>query len=297
MNKVASFTKRCFFIVLTLATCHTVLAEKPAAPKDEWKGTNFNTAHSASVSSVRPFDPSIHEKMTPTGAVCTEQLNAAIYRQDVLHAFESRAHYDNCAFELANDYILSLLAKSEHAFSQRPDQLADAERVPQNILDGMLFLGQILHAIQDFYAHSSYVEFIQQQEVIPELEQNIPVILLWTDQGQRQLIKYADQGLRSGKVWWTFPQHCKGDTPTHSDLAKDSPSTPAGSKESVWKRAVGTRFQNNYNIAYNLAHRSTRGFLQWSGKHWPIIEKYCGKTLKYIITRDLRQADLVEKEP
>jgi hypothetical protein len=66
---------------------------------------------------------------------------------------------------------------------------------------------------------------------------------------------------------------------------------------SVWKRAAGNEKQKNYNVAYNLAHRGTREFLQWSGEQWPQIEKHCGKTLKYIITEDKRQADLPETSP
>jgi Heterokaryon incompatibility protein Het-C len=270
---------------------------KPAAPVDDWKGTNFNTAHSASVATEKPFDPTVHEAMTPAGSVCSEQLNAAIYRQDMLHAFESNAHYDNCAFETTYEYIQSMLKQSDAHFRRAPDNWNDKTTVPQPILDGMLALGQILHSVQDFYAHSNYVELIQKINPVPEREQDIPVMINWTKEGHTKIQDYIKKGLVSGRVWWTFPHHCANTGPTHADLAKDSATTNAGAKLSVWKRAAGNEKQKNYNVAYNLAHRGTREFLQWSGEQWPQIEKHCGKTLKYIITEDKRQADLPETSP
>jgi hypothetical protein len=283
-----------------LSICCPSMAEtpsKPSAPVDDWKGTNFNTAFSASVATVKPFDPSVHEEMTPSGSACSEQLNAAIYRQDILHSFESYVHYDNCAFDSTYEYIQSLIRESDAHFRGAPDSWHDKSTVPQPILDGMLALGQILHAVQDFYAHSNYVELVQKVTPVPKREQDIPLSIVWTEEGQKQVQNYVKQGLVSGRVWWTLPHHCEKTAPTHAELAKDSASTSAGAALSVWKRAAGNKSQDNYNVAYNLAHRGTREFLQWSGERWPQIEKYCGKTLKYIITGDKRQANLPENTP
>lgn len=281
---------------LSLQAINVLASEntKPPRPVDDWKGTNFNTASSASVSAELPFDPSVHAKMTPSGALCSEQLNAAIYRQDILHAFESYAHYDNCAFKSTSEYIQSLLKQSDKYFRQVPDKWDDKTSVPQEILDGMLTLGQVLHAIQDFYAHSNYVELVQKLEPVPAQEQDIPIVHVWTKEGYSDVKKLVTKGLFSGRVWWTLPHNCSADVPTHGELAKDSIDTVAGARDSIWNRAVGTKKQKNYTVAYNLAHRSTRDFLQWSGVRWSVIEKYCGKTLKYIVIKDRRQADLPE---
>lgn len=290
---------RIFWLITLLLGEVTVLSAenvKPAAPVDEWQGTNFNTSHSASVSSVKPFDPSVHEKMTPSGSLCSEQLNAAIYRQDILHAFESYAHYDNCAFSDTYEYIQSLLKKGDKSFRSTPIAWADSDTVPKSVLEGMLNLGQVLHAVQDFYAHTNYVELVQKIQPTPDFEHDIPLVKVWTDQGNNKIKKLIKKGLVSGRVWWTLPHQCSEGALTHAQLAKDTATTSAGSALSIWKRPIGNKKQKNYNIAYNLAHRGTREFIQWSGEQWPQIEKYCGKTLKYIIIKDRRQASLPENK-
>lgn len=284
---------------VVLSICTSSMAEtpsKPSAPVDDWKGTNFNTAFSASISTKKPFGPPQHDEIMPTlGLACSEQLNSANYRQDILHSFESYVHYDNCAFDSSYEYIQSLIRESDAHFHGAPDSWPYKSSVPQQVLDGMLTVGQILHAVQDFYAHSNYVELIQKITPVPEREQDIPLPFVWTVEGHEQIQNYVKQGLTSGRVWWTMPHHCEKTAPTHAELAKDSANTRAGAALSIWNRGVGNKSQNNYNVAYNLAHRGTLEFLKWSGGRWPQIEKYCGNKLKYIITGDKRQADMPEK--
>jgi hypothetical protein len=284
-------------ILLIYCSSKAETPSKPSAPVDDWKGTNFNTAFDASVATGEPFGISIHEKLTPSGHACSEQLNAGNYRQDILHSFESNVHYDNCAFDSAFEYIQSLIRQCDTHFRDAPQSWHDSSTVPKPVLDGMLVLGQILHAIQDFYAHSNYVELVQQISPVPKEEQDIPIAIVWTEKGQREVQNYIKAGLVSGRVWWTLPHHCEQSAPTHAELAKDSEKSSAGAALSVWERAVGSKKQNNFNVAYNMAHRGTRKFLQWSGGRWPQIEKYCGRRLKYIITGDKRQANLPDKNP
>src|SRR5687768_4201190 len=82
------------------------MPEKPNPPPDDWTHTNISQSHTACVQpGCRPFDLSAHAAMTPQGEQCSNALNAAIYRQDVLHAFEAKAHFDNCAFDDATAYV------------------------------------------------------------------------------------------------------------------------------------------------------------------------------------------------
>lgn len=71
----------------------------PPLPPDEWSGTDFDTAPGVSLDPEHPFSLTAHEALTPAGKACSNELNRAIYRQDLVHAFESRAHFDNCAFD------------------------------------------------------------------------------------------------------------------------------------------------------------------------------------------------------
>jgi hypothetical protein len=266
--------------------------DPPPPPRDEWKGTNFITAHSASVTARGdPFDPSIHGALTPQGAYCSDELNSAIYRQDVLHAFEAKAHFDNCAFEAAVDYVDSLVLEARNSIGDIKE-FGMGGGIPKEMRKAMLALGQALHAIQDFYAHSNYVELVQGRLPPASDEASIPIIEFWKPAGREQLRVLAMSGLYSGKVWWSFPNStCEGCVPSHGDLAKDSPETKSGKRSSAFKHKLTGQYISNHTLAFNLAARATREFLRWAGNTNPQIEKACGQTLKYIVQPDRRAVD------
>jgi hypothetical protein len=263
----------------------------PSPPADDWKGTNFVTAKSASVSAKGdPFDPSIHALITPQGKICSNELNAAIYRQDVLHALESKAHFDNCAFDESVAYIEKLVAAGHDRIAEiRAD--ADAAEVPAQLKEAMLSFGQALHAIQDFYAHSNYLELVQKQQPALAREGQIPIVEFWRPAGRDQLSKLRENGLTSGRVWWSFPQQCPATVPTHGMMAKDSPTTDSGRLPSKFRNALTGQALDQHTVAFNLATRSTQEFLRWAGKTHPQIEKHCGATLKHLVQSDRRAND------
>ena len=154
----------------------------------------------------------------------------------------------------------------------------------------MLKLGQALHAVQDFYAHSNYVELMQAQTPAIPSQGDFPVVEIWTEVGRMQLANLATNGLVSGHVWWSFPKTCQTDSPTHWELAKDSPNSPAGKVYSRFTHPLTANAVSNYTVAYNLAARATRELLRWAGQRWLVLEKYCGKTLRYIVQPDRRAA-------
>ena len=265
---------------------------RPDPPADQWQGTNFKAALGISLVSEEPFDPSVHGSMTPSGEKCSNELNAAIYRQDVLHAFESRAHFDNCEFDAALNYMASLIGEAAAKIGQiTPGQVA-GDVVPPPLLEGMLAYGQALHAIQDFYAHSNYVELMQKLSPGMTSEAAMPVVEVWTPSGRAQIRNLISKGLVSGRVWWSLPHACSSDVALHRDLAKDSMSTPAGLNPSIWTDLGGRRIAN-FTVSYNLASRATGDFLRWAAKTTPSMRKYCGDVLKYIVQSELRGAEIV----
>ena len=76
---------------------------------------------------------------------CTVELIAAQWRQDLLHQGDSFAHFDNCAFDPGVAFVQEQLAQAKTS--------AD-----HDAFGAMADLGRALHAIEDFYAHSNYVE-------------------------------------------------------------------------------------------------------------------------------------------
>ena len=78
-------------------------------------------------------------------------------------------------------------------------------------------LGQALHGVQDFYAHTNYVE-LQAPKVTRVT--NIEVVAPWQAAGRARIEQLRKDGLYSGHVFWGFPQKCPSGTPSHHDLAK-----------------------------------------------------------------------------
>jgi hypothetical protein len=152
----------------------------------------------------------------------------------------------------------------------------------------MLELGRVLHVIQDFYAHSNYVEWVQTKTSAPASEADIPVVPLWLSDGRKRLATLRQDGLVSGRVWWSLPHRCSPAVPEHAQLAKDSLSTPAGKQPSRWSTVGGKRKIPNHTVAFNLARRATEEFLVWSAQRWPVIRRACGVTLKFIVQPDRR---------
>lgn len=264
---------------------------KPKPPTDDWRNTNFVTALSASITaSGDPFDPSVHGVMTPQGEVCSNELNAAIYRQDVGHAFESRAHFDNCAFEESANYIDAFLDKARRQIESIPPD-ADPSDMPAEVLAAMLAFGQALHGIQDFYAHSNYVELMQALSPNLANETELPIVEVWSPSGRAELLRLTTDGLYSGRVWWSLPHRCDAKVPTHAALAKDGPNTPAGKEHSNFRHALTGKQVSNHLVAYNLASRATRELLRWAGQTYPQLEKFCGPTLRFNVQPDRRADD------
>ena len=259
----------------------------PPLPPDEWKGTD-PLAPTASLVPEDGFDLVVHREMTPAGGVCSDQLNAAMYRQDIAHAFESRAHFDNCAFDEATQYIDSLLGEAGRDFEAASHTTPKAGEVSKDVRAGMFALGQALHAVQDFYAHSNYVELMETANPSLDSQSRIPIVTVWEPSGRAKVLDLRRMHLGSGQVWWSLPHRCSADVPTHHELAKDSRATMAGSRSSPWKAADGQSMIPNYVVARNLAERATRAYLQWCSKRWPAIRQNCGDAVKYIVQEDRR---------
>jgi hypothetical protein len=61
-----------------------------------------------------PFDATTHKQVLE-GLVNNPyiaELRKALYVQDILHQFESKAHFDNCDFESSTEYLTSLLEEA-----------------------------------------------------------------------------------------------------------------------------------------------------------------------------------------
>lgn len=283
------------FVLLALFAGSAAEKKLPPPPADNWLHVDMDSAQATSLDPAHPFGFTGHLSITPSGEVCSNELVKAIYRQDVLHAFESRAHVDNCAFDDSVQYIDALQVEAGRHFAAAGRAKHVDGKVQQQVLDGMLALGQALHAIQDFYAHSNYVELMEAATPPPASESELPIVPIWEQRGRAGLATLRAKGLVSGRVWWSTPHRCVQSVALHSDLAKDSPTMPAGKAPSIWTPIGRSSKIANYTIAVNIAGRATREYLRSEAQRFPVIRRECGDALAFEVLPDRRND--VPEEP
>jgi hypothetical protein len=141
-------------------------------------------------------------------------------------------------------------------------------------------LGQAMHGIQDFYAHSNFVE-LQAPKVkdVTDLE----LVPLWTTHGRERIAALQKEGLVSGYVWWGFPQRCPQGTPSHEALAKDTAQTSSGKRPISHLKNI-----SQYKVAEFLARESTLKFLGYAFKRWPLLKELNGQYVVFEAQVDRR---------
>lgn len=154
------------------------------------------------------MDLDVHVRLTRTanddlGGFLAEEHLAIVLLANVLqdlYQTDSRMHFDNCAFSAGADYVhdeWSLIEAS--AESSEPTALGAC--------------GRLLHAVQDFYSHSNWVELHLDVDPIP----------VWD---------LAGSSLPSDVVSGTWvlgrPKNCRPGTPSHSELNKDDAHSDSG---------------------------------------------------------------------
>jgi len=231
-----------------------------------------------------PFDSETHKKLLNdlVNNPYVGELRKGLYYQDILHQFESKAHFDNCDFDSAMDYITVLLDET-----QKHVEAAEAAKLSNNkdalqaaARQAFLALGQAIHGVQDFYAHSNYVE-MQAPRVKDVVD--IEIIAPWQPSGRGRIGELRSDGLVSGYVFWGFPQKCPSGSLSHADLAKDSADTRSG------KRLV-SHLQNisQYRIAVFLAREASLKFMTDAFKRWPLLKEINGPQIPVDILVDRR---------
>ncbi|QSQ25193.1 hypothetical protein JY651_09790 [Pyxidicoccus parkwayensis] len=248
---------------------------KPHELKDDWQGLNQTVGQDSqrvwSYRSGSEFGLKDHTAIAEKSSRCSEELVSAQYRQDILKQFDASAHFDNCAFESTLAYIEDELSRADKLLTAPKDPTRAAHKA-------MSHLGRVLHALQDFYAHSNWVELQYAQEV-PFSPASL-VVPVWEESGRMRINQTS--GLVSGTVWWNGPKRCGKDVPSHEEMNKDGLKSKRGREElSRWERS-------SYGVALELAEHATGSFLAWAYAKWPVLEQACGNDLYIVQTSDRR---------
>jgi hypothetical protein len=234
-----------------------------------------------------PFDTTGHKNLLEKLASnqYLAQLRRALYLQDTVHQFESKAHFDNCDFDASAAYVTSLLEEANGfvAAAQKANAAGDDAAMKTAAENAFFAIGQALHGVQDFYAHTNYVE-LQAPKV--QKVTHLEVVAPWRPKGRDRILELQRQGLISGFVFWGVPQKCPKGTPSHADLAKDTASTKSGAK-------VIPHLENmsQYRIAVFLAREASLQLMTDAFKRWPLLKELNGEHVAFEVLLDRRDAD------
>lgn len=256
-------------------TSEAAARTRPAQLPDDWQSTRRTIPKAAlrvwSRKKKSGFGLSIHRALAEKASEkCSESLVSAQYRQDILRQFDATAHFDNCAFEQG-------FAAIDQEFKDIDDILARKKDPASEAVEAMGRVGRVLHAVQDFYAHSNWVELADQAGAPFDSELVAPI---WLEEGRKRVRN--TKGLVSGYVWWDGPKECQGDVPSHADMCKDGSDTPRG-KEVLksWKRTA-------FSAAFETAQVASSSFISWAYDRWPQLEAQCKGELYVTVLPDRR---------
>lgn len=263
-----------FLMSISLASPSRAFAQEVLPddlPVEQLTWGEFDTADRTS-----PFKTWLHDtKPEQLARACSWQLAKAQWQQDLVAARESEAHFDNCAFGDALAFISGRLDEADALMGKKEHGKA------------MFALGQALHAIQDFYSHSNFIEFAVADS--PKDSTRARPVSFWTAAGRSELQALAARGLVSGTVSYSKAEtkRCRAGSPTHDTLAKDSPTFSKHASEVI----PGWSNKTYHVAALDLADATTRQFLTYAFRRWPDLGEACGKPVGYLTLVERRKPE------
>lgn len=273
-----------FSFILTMSvlapTGNTKTPEKPAKPSELAPPLQSLNLEIICIDCGDPFDTSTHKTLIEDLAqnIYLTELRHALYFQNSVHQFESKAHFDNCDFESAINYIGEILTETNTHVQQAQGKSGNEKE--KAMRKAYFSLGQAMHAVQDFYAHSNFVELTSPKAKSAD---DIETVEPWMPEGKEMITKLVEQKLVSGYVFWGVPQKCKKGSISHSDLAKDSSDTKSG-------KIKIAHFQNQsqYKVAFFLARKTSVALMQYAFKRWPLMKEMGGNEMAFEVFIDRR---------
>jgi hypothetical protein len=216
------------------------------------------------------FKTWLHPTPEKVAKACALRLSAAQWSQDILGFSHSAAHFDNCALSQGADFVQERLREADKAV------------VDKDFGAAMFALGQALHAVQDFYSHTNYVE--KMAEIPGRSFAEVEIVPLWSSQGRAQFDALLTKGLTSGVVGYSDLKACPPGALDHNQIAKDTADFNDRARQVIpaWQN------RSHYTAALDLAQQATDAFLVWAYQKWPGLAESCGRYLGYLAPGDRR---------
>lgn len=161
-----------------------------------------------------------------TGCYCPAYLQVFCSDPDSAHVIQySASHYDNNQITESMENVELLMSLARSGLDRPTPPANDAERRQLGV--ALMFFGEALHAIQDFYAHSTWIELNRDLIRVGGHLYSCP---LWNGEngggsGSTVVGGVTVAGTQTGYVDLTPP----AGSVTHDALNKDSPGSTQGS--------------------------------------------------------------------
>jgi hypothetical protein len=240
---------------------------------------------------------------TSHGVDCSDALNGGLYEQDIGEFYKAEAHFDNCAIEESLAYFQKLKTSADGLMLLARDiyrQDHDKTRLLSNVKNAVREYGRALHIVQDFYAHTNYIDLMAAEHVADDspilvaLRQSSAgfsdklALQIWAaDDAKFVRAMQNKAGLVSGTVFYETPRlnRCPLGSRTHKQLAKDVADKGNGASATRWTGIT------HFHAATTLAKKSTRDFILGIAGLWPELEGACGRYIRPLQINDERVFD------
>lgn len=193
-----------------------------------------------------------------------KRLNRSNFYQDIFRFFWARYHFDNCNFSQGIKQVQKFQREIERDYEKL--RTAPTRKHRDKYRGRIIFkTGRIIHALQDFYSHSNFVELnITRFDSIDD----VPLVDLWSREGQEQFLDMANDGLESHYFLFSFPKKCTKRPKAH--LSKDPGRSRGGSVSTRWKRSDGSKY-TAFEAAYFLSEVATTHIFRELFTKYPLL--------------------------
>jgi hypothetical protein len=202
---------------------------------------------------------------------CTDAVIRAHWQQDIAKLLSAEAHFDNCKIDASIAYL-----RAEYA-------QADAAAAAGNVDVALRHLGHVIHSVEDFFAHTNFVELSAERFDTPTA---VPVLVLWSPSSNAVLAPFKPR-LVSGRIFaeaLVDSGACPPDTPRHGAMNKDSPTSERGAT------FVERWHMSYYRATVELTHRACAKLLRETLQRptWAAVRGACGTTFGFSLKVDYR---------
>ncbi len=189
------------------------------------------------------------------------ELRKALPFQIRFISSKSKAHFDNCDFQSAMDYLVALLNEvGSHTAAAEAAKASDKSAADAALLKASS------HWAKRYTAPRISTRIRTTWNFKPRRWRKSPISASWRRGAPRTSSESSSCKAKAHlrRVFWGFPKKCPANTISHGDLAKDSPSTKSGQK-------LVAHLQNlsQHRVAAYLAREASLQLMRDAFKRWP----------------------------